>query len=343
MDKLNRIIGKIEFCTNSFIKNSGIHQGPPELHKDIFRKVAEVYGGHVWALMNYKLKKNPNDSKLRELRDYASKFADKPKIYKSIKKIKIPINLNNWKPYEDLSEKHRLPRRWKDLVLSLNFIGHVHRGGRASSMGEIEIDVTSMPRNITGFKQVLQKFKSIIRHEVSHIGQFIINDMVGRDVGGKPSDKIKTEITPKIKRLKRFQKERLKEMEFYTYLGDAVDEFKDLSRELSSEQKVQLAKYFMALIPFSPIKMTTDSQIHFQALRKYAPDKWKKAVKEFIKAIDLEIPNGSIPGEVSPSPWSPEQFMDAVKKYNELLYEDPDSEEAKELLKSLQYQESIKS
>ena len=55
----------------------------------------------------------------------------------------------------------------------------------------------------------------------------------------------------------------------------------------------------------------------------------------------MEAVGGEVPGEKIEAPWKPEQFMDAVRRYNHLLSEDPDSEEAQKLLKTLQYQESL--
>ena len=342
MDKLGNIIHEIESSVDTFVKESGIHQGPPELYRDVFRKMAEVYGAHVWAMVDLNLKMNPKNPSFLELRYYVSQFADSPRRYKSARKVRIPINLDNWKPYEQLKE-HPLPKKWEELTVVFNFVGHQKRWAYALPSGKIEIDITLMPNSAKGFKQVLKKLKSHLRHEIAHIGQFIINDMLGKSSGGGlPSKKIRTEFTPAIKRLKRYPKESLKDIEFYTYLGDAVDEFKTVAKNLNPEKKAQLAKYFVALLPFSPISVTTESQFHFQTLRRHAPDKWRKAVKEFFKAVEFEQPGGQVPGETVPTPWSPGQFMEAVQRYSQLLHEDPNSEEAQELLRALQHQESIK-
>ena len=104
MDKLGNIIHEIESSVDTFVKESGIHQGPPELYRDVFRKMAEVYGAHVWAMVDLNLKMNPKNPSFLELRDYVSQFADSPRRYKSARKVRIPINLDNWKPYEQLKE-----------------------------------------------------------------------------------------------------------------------------------------------------------------------------------------------------------------------------------------------
>jgi len=342
--QLKSLINDIALCSEHFVKTAGIHQGPPELYKDIAQLITKVYANHVLGLINENSIRSTSQD-LIELKKEVSKYADKPKAYRSKMSTEIPINLDNWSPYEQLSKKRKL-YGWKTLKIIIDFQGHSLRSGLARA-GEIEVDMTLVPQTAKGFHQSLDKLKLIARHEVAHIGQYIINNMLGKREGGQPSQKIRTD-DEKFKNLDRSQRARLKNVEFYTYLGDAVDEFKSKSKNLSPEQRNDLAKYLVALKTFSPIKTTTDAQIYFQTLRKYAPDKWKKAVKEFFKAIEPELKEyqekrkGEIPGERTEPIWSIGKMMKSVQDYNKLLSKDPNSKEAKDLLKALEYQESLR-
>lgn len=342
--QLKSLINDISLCSEHFVKMAGIHQGPPELYKDIAQLITKVYANHILGLINENsIRSTPQD--LIELKKEVSKYADKPKAYRSRMSTEIPINLNNWRPYEQLSKKRKL-YGWKTLKITIDFQGHALRSGRARA-GEIEVDMTLVPRTAKGFHQALDRFKLTARHEAAHIGQYIINSMLGKRLGGIPSKKIRTD-EEKFKNLDKSQRERLKNIEFYTYLGDAVDEFKSKSKNLSPEQRNDLAKYFVALKAFSPVKVYTDTQLYFQTLRKYSPDKWKKAVKEFFTAIEPELKEyqkkrkDEIPGKRTEPIWSIGKMMQAVQDYNKLLAKDPNSKEAKDLLKALEYQESLR-
>jgi uncharacterized protein YqeY len=343
-NRAESLIHKIAVCSDHFFKIAGIHQGPPELYKDIEQFIVKIYANHILGLIIENLiRTSPQD--LAELKKEVIKYADKPRAYKSRIQTEIPINLDNWHPYEQLSKKHSF--NLKKLKLIIDFQGHATRQGVARP-GEIEIDMTLIPRTARGFHQSLDRYKIIARHEVAHQGQFIINSILKKyNIGGMPSKKL---YTPEsiLKKHEKSEKERLKDTEFYTYLGDAVDEYKSKVEILSPEQRNDLAKYLVALKPFSPIKTYTDAQIYFQTLRKYAPDKWRKAVKEFFKAIGPELKEyqekrkGEIPGERTESIWSAGRMMKAVQDYNKLLAKDPNSKETKDLLKALEYQDSLR-
>ncbi len=343
--QLKSLINDIALCSEHFIKLAGIHQGPPELYKDIAQLITKVYSNHVLGLINEKSIPG-NSQDILELKKEVIKYADKPKAYRSRMETEIPINLDNWRPYKQLLKNNQL-YGWKKLKIVIDFQGHSLRSGRARP-GEIEVDMTLVPKTAKGFYQSLDRLKLIARHEVAHIGQYIINSILRKHhIGGMPSRKLYTPES-ELKKHDKTERERLKNIEFYTYLGDAVDEYKSKSKILSPEQRNNLAKYLVALTPFSPIKSYTDAQVYFQTLRKYAPDKWKKAVKEFFKAIEPELQEyqekrkGEIPGERTEPIWSVGKMMKAVQDYNKFLSKDPNSKEAKDLLKALEYQDSLR-
>jgi len=140
--------------------------------------------------------------------------------------------------------------------------------------------------------------KSVIKHELMHWAQAYMRLALKQESFGKPSRKIRT---PEIKQgptkeLKRELKRRgiepdeihdLDDVEFYTELVDAVDEFK---RKLSVTKVLEFfgskRGFFDVFVGIQdPGKRTRAVSKFFQTLKKHAKGKWKKAVKELAKAV----------------------------------------------------------
>jgi hypothetical protein len=80
----------------------------------------------------------------------------------------------------------------------------------------------------------------------------------------------------------------LDDVEFYTRLADALEEFNDLLDKGSRDIDVrQAAKYFMGTNKTPKEGPYEDFSYHefFYNLAKHAPGKWRKAISEFVKAV----------------------------------------------------------
>lgn len=134
-------------------------------------------------------------------------------------------------------------------------------------------------------------------HELGHFMQSYMQAATGNENAGKPGANIRTpdytqQLHPSVQqpigaeferneairqRVKKMDEQRgrfsahpnwhdLDDVEFYTLLSDEVQKFLHLPIQVSPVEHIQTSKFF-------------------KSLKNYAPEKYRKAVSEFVKAV----------------------------------------------------------
>ncbi len=160
--------------------------------------------------------------------------------------------------------------------------------------------------NSDNFKNSLLHIKEIISHELVHWKQDDFQERYDlKEKGGLPSNKIRDPLIDPWgysdfdKKNKRQQHE-IRDVEFYARLRDEVQIFKQKYGNASQKIKnFALAKtvdkgypedYDYSILYNLPPEtfdaLPSEPREFFKVLKEKAPDKYKKAVKEFYKAIN---------------------------------------------------------
>jgi len=217
----------------------------------------------------------------------------------------FPIDFTGWKYLKELKRHYSTSvfestlkdKRWDKIKVVLNFKPHKTSEGMWRPRSRtIRVDVQSLSfvgrrylekgTAVKSFRWALDEVLETLRHELQHVGQDIFTSIMGlEDEAGTPSK----ELTRDIKPSKGRKPHALRESEFYTRLLDEVD-------------------YFTRMLPKHPLKKYKDprkkdrreffdnwvtGREFFQMLKQHEPAKWRKAVKEFTKALSkrrIEIP-----------------------------------------------------
>lgn len=143
--------------------------------------------------------------------------------------------------------------------------------------------------------------KRAIDHELGHWSQSYMNIILGKaNTFGRPSKDIQT---PDVKQwaeedLKRQLLQRgiqpdemhsLDDVEFYTDLISEVDRFKGMLRGMKIIEtfgsEMEFLKVFVGMTPSPTGWERTYVSPFFDILKRHAPGKWRKAVKELTKAV----------------------------------------------------------
>lgn len=139
--------------------------------------------------------------------------------------------------------------------------------------------------DVESFNSARQMIHQTARHELQHLVQDQIRKLKNmNELGGLPSKKIRNPEydlygnPTTINKGKERQDHALRDIEFYTRLSDEVQSFKNRYQYRKDNDKYELAKKWTGLIG-------SESSSFFKQLRENAPNKWKKAIKEFFKAI----------------------------------------------------------
>lgn len=162
--------------------------------------------------------------------------------------------------------------------------------GNHPKNNDIWVDCSYQPSDVEMFNIGRQHIHSTARHELQHLVQSQIKFMkekpgdIRREEGGLPSKKIRNveynihgTPTSSIQGKER-QEHALRDIEFYPRLSDEVQSFRNRYQYRKDNDKYELAKEWVGLIG-------SESSSFFKQLRENAPNKWKKAIKEFFKAI----------------------------------------------------------
>jgi len=210
--------------------------------------------------------------------------------------------------------------KFTELTCEVWFKKHTTRGGvwKSSDM-TLQIDVWHpRPRTVPQFEKGLFEIRRILRHELQHVGQDALRIILGlqedaglppkeiREPGYKPSGrKEKSRSTQRIKHPRR-------DVEFQTDLSDAVDRFE---RALRKRRKTEWRQYLRQFVGIEDTRRWTND--FFRTWKQTNPDKWRKAVKEFVAEIGrrgIQIPaESSDIGSPVDVP-APDLFDDLQKK-----------------------------
>jgi hypothetical protein len=216
---------------------------------------------------------------------------------------------------EDLENQIRTGKSsWKRIFVILDPSG---RAGKRYS-GEWR----SLPPQLTivlpsYFTVAGSDLRTIIRHELQHFMQDYIAHLVAGSLpklrAGLPSRGIRTpdykqhydpqsrffdkdKVRDLFRRLRqqginprRLDWHSLDDVEFYTKLADAIEQFENVQRHIEPElMRAAIRRFVGGKVPkehAEAVQWKVTPSRYFLALKRRAPGKWKKAVGEFIKAV----------------------------------------------------------
>lgn len=239
---------------------------------------------------------------IRECKQYASS----PKRYKTKAEADLKVDVRGWKYLAGLNlgeiEEHLAKTGWSKITVVLNFKRHKRRAGQWSRLErKLEVDIPSRSAmSVVLFRDVLDRIDETIVHELGHVGQDVLPYAKKQELGaGLPSKDLRAPgYTPSglpAKGRGQRLEHSLRDVEFYTNLGDAIRMFKRELPRIPIPARESAARQFVGL-PSKPYRHPTDPrkdnliffqtpELSFKNLKDKAPEKWEKAVKEFWKAV----------------------------------------------------------
>jgi len=239
---------------------------------------------------------------IRECKRYASV----PKKYIDKAVAKFPINLKGWKYAPELEgivwrediirHNPNIQYLTQPITVILNFKGHQNRTGVWVHLKkQIEVDAPRALMSVSGFNRNLNTIEETLIHELTHLGQDILSSIKSMQMiktknrgVGLPSKKIRniSHDPSGYASSRRDLEHSLRDIEFYTNLGDAIKFFRDNLRSIPAKEVKDAAKQFVGM-PSSGVIVRMPINHSFQVLRDKAPKKWEKAVKVFWKELNL--------------------------------------------------------
>lgn len=133
---------------------------------------------------------------------------------------------------------------------------------------------------IEDFHDQILSVNDTLYHEIQHLMQMVLHDIIGPGVG-LPSKKLmkgyygKSYLHPKYDQLDKYTRQDVDPFEFYTDLADYIKEFNRYTANLSHEAKKDFMTEFIG-----------DSDF-FSALYTHNRPMWQKAMTEFVKGTGL--------------------------------------------------------
>ena len=227
------------------------------------------------------------------MRREVSKYTSKAKERKTKVVRKFDIDLTGWKYGDEVSRASggerattilSLGHGWHDITCVMNFDAHARRFGQWDPQKrELQIDVTiARPVTAKGFNNGLYELEKGIVHELRHFGQDALRVLKRlKEDAGLPS--ARAQGSPGSQ---HDLEHALRDVEFYTDLGDAIGEFVRFIPHITPKHRRQTAGAFIDDPNFRGFGLPN---WFFQAIRKKAPDKWRKAVAEFWKAVEPRL------------------------------------------------------
>ncbi len=180
--------------------------------------------------------------------------------------------------------------RWDKITCVLVFKAHKSRGGVwIGGKRELQVDVDNpWPRSGEQVREQIEEIGRICRHEMQHVGQDLLRVALRlREDAGLPSSNIsdpKYNPSGYRKDVSRYderfrQDHALRDVEFYTRLSDEVERFMRATVKNPDQDWKAPAQTFV----------TNPRHPFFGPLKRTQPDKWKKAVGEFYKAVEKKV------------------------------------------------------
>lgn len=272
---MNRFYRKVIY------KDAGLLKYPKDLFEDMFKWTAYKYAQSVLNCIT-DLIKNAGWSK--------EKIVEAHRVInlcKSISKKSSPISET------DTSSTWKFNDNYFDLIVGFVekkafSIFHGQLGG-TFNLETQEITVWQSPNVYTtgAFKLALENIHLILKHELQHFMQFIGLPASHENYYssfGIPGQKIIDKTEPS-------EEHALLDTEFYTRLSDEVEYFIYDYGKVPQKFKKQIACGIVGLgmdtDKIHPSFKTIKPSEFFYKLMTRQPEKWKKAVKEFFKAIGV--------------------------------------------------------
>lgn len=211
---------------------------------------------------------------LNLLRRECLKYSGGGKKYLAKANKKFPVDLRGW----DYVPEGTKFTGWPDGVdVVLDFVGHTKSVGLWYPLRhQLIVDVVGgVTTSVRDFRENLEDILSTVRHESQHLGQTLLDDIKGlKGLTGRPSLKLRNVSEPGKPGSGRAP-HALREEEFYTRISDEVDFFVARARK-SVDPKTW--------------KATFDDWVRkrefFKMLLEHEPQKWRKAVSEFLKGVN---------------------------------------------------------
>lgn len=253
-------------------------------------------------------------SKKRDVETYRQEFveakllerkltslAGKAKKYKKKAIKKFAIDLSGWKY---LTGKE-LPERWDNITAQLTF-GNRSFGGQWRGLDRIlEVNVPeTIGKTLDAWRLAQADMVETLAHELEHFGQDVLL-LLTKSRGGLPSKSLREPgIEPSGFKWgpgpggSKQKEHALRDIEFYPNLGDSVRIFQRNIKKVSPKDRADAIRIWVGELPvargreLNKLRQRLPSPLRsvdtmFQTLKKKAPDKWQKAVKEFYKAVAL--------------------------------------------------------
>ena len=270
-------------------KTAGVFKGPPVLTREITHWVLSAWCGHVLALIEQR-KQTPNLSEaeiieLYEVKRAAEKYAKRPKLHRGQVRARFDLDvytLSRWPyvssddledfPYDegtevevvaDFKSANAPAGIWDDLD------GDQNRFGRVTINTNTPTQFLMQNVTVTEFREQISDLTDTIRHEVEHLGQTLMGDVLMIEGGRRGGPRSRGDI------------DDLKDIEFYPRLRDEVQRFiRSLRRYPKSEWREHLRDY-------------AETEGILGSLYKSDRKRWRKAVGEFFAEVEKRV---SIPG-----------------------------------------------
>lgn len=188
---------------------------------------------------------------------------------------------------------------WEKIEVALVFQGHQSRGGvwfEHKRLLEVDVPRWGRPNNVEEFQAGIDEITRIARHEFQHVGQDMLKNLLGaKEELGLPSLSIRDPSrTPTgyprdlTERNPQRDEHAVQDVEFYTRLADEIDKFARNIKRVPKDQWRDAMRIWVGLAPKKPVKfgpLTLRPAEFFAVLKRKQPEKWKKAVSEFVKGV----------------------------------------------------------
>lgn len=201
------------------------------------------------------------------------------------KMMKVPLGPN------DLM-KALAVKGWDQIKVVLDFKGHSSRGGVwLESKRELQVDAKhTSPLTVKEFYEGIDWLMETARHEVQHVGQSLLGEIQGLpEIAGLPSKALRDPSVDPHGISQTTNKPQtdhaLRDIEFHTDLTDSIRQFTRLVRSVRPHDRADALRQFVGLPPKNLFVGEVPPDPHFRLWKAKAPDKWKKAVSELVKAI----------------------------------------------------------
>lgn len=198
---------------------------------------------------------------------------------------------------------------FSEITAVLDFKGHKGRGGQWSpGTRELQVDALLEALTVSEFEKVISSIIQVARHECQHVGQDLLKTLKHtKDLVGLPSKSIRDlRYSPGGGGAGRYRREHaLQDVEFYTRLADEVGHFIRTVRRLPVDMRSDALRLWVDDVGDRDTGNLKDTLSHyfedttflrgdmprefFRTLKRREPEKWKKAVKEFVSETQKKL------------------------------------------------------